>query len=141
MKTFRSNLSSWLKRSAPTPTLGPRELDVLDALWQHDAVTAQQLHGIEKLQHVSLNTIQSTLERLRGKGLAERTKQGRAFYYRPTLTRAELISRVLKDLARDIGQGDLAPIISGFAEFVAADDPEMGKELLKLLDTPRRERD
>ncbi len=141
MKKFSSNLSSWFNRSEPTPALGPRELEVLDALWRQDMLSAQQLHGLENLQRVSLNTIQSTLERLRGKGLIERSKQGRAFHYRPTLTRTELVSRVLKDLAQDIGQGDLAPIISGFAEFVAADDPEMGKELMKVLGAQRRERD
>ncbi len=141
MKNLRNNLSTLLGRSAPTPALGPRELEVLDALWQRKALTAQELHGLINLQRVSLNTIQSTLERLRGKGLIERAKSGRAFIYQPTLTRTELVSRMLKDLAQNIGQGDMAPIISGFAEFVAADDPEMGEKIIRALDAEPEERD
>ena len=101
------------------PALGPRELDVLDQLWRHGKLSAQQL-----LSHLnadlSLNTVQSTLERLHRKGLLERTKDGRAFFYSASMTRAEVVSRVLNDLARDVGRGDLAPIVAGFAEFLSS---------------------
>ena len=116
-------LEDWLNgiRTRHMPALGPRELDVLDQLWQQDQLSAQQLHN-DLAADLSLNTVQSTLERLHRKGLVERRKHGRAYLYSASLTRSEIVSRVLNDLTRDVGRGDLAPIISGFAEFLAAED-------------------
>lgn len=134
--TLKDNiLTSWLTRisSKRMPALGPRELDVLDQLWNNAALSAQQLH--EKLAaDLSLNTIQSTLERLHRKGLVKRAKKGRAFIYSASLSRSDIVSRVLNDLARDVGRGDLAPIISGFAEFMAAEDPKLDSRLRRVLE-------
>ena len=129
-------ITSWLNgiRKQEMPALGPRELDVLDQLWRHASLSVQQLHN-HLSADLSLNTVQSTLERLHRKGLVKRNKQGRAFIYSAGLTRSEVVSRVLNDLARDVGRGDLAPIISGFAEFMSADDANIEQELLRVLET------
>ncbi len=132
-------ITTWLAgiRNKQMPALGPRELDVLDQLWRHGDLSAQQLH--ERIAaDLSLNTVQSTLERLHRKELVQRSKQGRAFFYSAGLTRSEVVSRVLNDLARDVGRGDLAPIISGFAEFLAADDANIEQQLLRILEPDER---
>ena len=132
-------ITNWLSgaRGQQMPVLGPRELDVLDQLWQHADCSAQELH--ERLAaDLSLNTVQSTLERLHRKGLAVRSKRGRAFYYSAALTRSDVVSRVLNALARDVGRGDLAPIISGFAEFLGDDGTQIEPQLLSLLERGRR---
>ena len=134
--TLKDNIiSTWFAgiRNRQMPALGPRELDVLDQLWRHASLSAQQLHE-HLAADLSLNTVQSTLERLHRKGLVQRSKQGRAFFYSAGLTRSEVVSRVLNDLARDVGRGDLAPIVSGFAEFLAADDANIEQQLLRLLE-------
>jgi len=130
----KKRLTSWFHggRDDRLPELGPRETEAMDHLWRSGELTAQDLQcriGGE----VSLNTIQSTLERLHRKGLVERRKHGRAFRYAATLTRAEVISRLLNDLARDVGGGDLASMISGFAGFVAGDDPDVEEELREII--------
>jgi len=133
--TLKDNIiASWLggKRGKSMPALGPRELDVLDQLWRHEELSARLLR--ERLTtDLSLNTVQSTLERLYQKGLVNRRKQGRAFIYNAAMSRSDIVSRVLGDLARDIGGGDLAPIISGFAEFLAEDDAQMQQRLLQMI--------
>ncbi len=134
MTLTKNIFTNWLAgiRNKQMPALGPRELDVLDHLWRHEELSAQQLHAY-LATNLSLNTVQSTLERLHRKELVERRKTGRAFFYRASLTRAEIVSRVLNDLARDVGRGDLAPIISGFAGFLARDDADIEQELLRVL--------
>ncbi|MCB1685087.1 MAG: BlaI/MecI/CopY family transcriptional regulator, partial [Pseudomonadales bacterium] len=84
---------------------------------------------------VSLNTIQSTVERLRGKGLVERRKEGRAYRYAATLTRANVVEKALNDLTRDVGGGELAPIISGFVGLFAGGDPAIENEIMRLLES------
>lgn len=122
------------------PALGHRELEVLDHLWRSDRPSALELRERMQDADVSLNTIQSTLERLHRKGLVEREKDGRAFRYAAVVGRADIVRKVLNDLARDVGGGDLAPIVSGFAGFVAGGDPEVERELMALIEASRHRR-
>lgn len=128
-------LTNWLQGGgAPQmPALGHRELEALEHLWKEGSLTALGLRERVGCAEVSVNTIQSTLERLHRKGLVDRKREGRAYHYLPTLTRADIVSRTLHDLARDVAGGDLAPIISGFVGFMANDDPEIEKRLMRLL--------
>lgn len=89
---------------------------------------------------ISLSTVQSTLERLYRKGLANREKSGRAYRYRAAVTRAEIISRMLREMSHEIGGDDLSAMISGFAGFVADDDPDMERKLTRILEA-REDRD
>lgn len=123
------------------PTLGHRELEALEFLWQEGSLTALELRERVGSAEISLNTIQSTLERLHRKGLVERRREGRAYHYVPTLTRADIVSRTLHDLAREVAGGDLAPIISGFVGFIANDDPEIEQKLRRLLEASDKRRD
>jgi predicted transcriptional regulator len=138
-----SILANWLrdKRVQQMPALGPRELEALEYLWQQGTLTALQLRKQAGLDQVSLNTIQSTLERLHRKGLVGRERQGRAYHYRATLTRADIVRRTLHDLTRDVARGDLAPVISGFAEFMADGDPDIEAKLVRLFEAAERSRD
>lgn len=126
------------KRKGRMPDLGSREIDALDRLWSTGQLSAQALLEQMGQTQLTLNTVQSTLERLHRKGLVLREKRGRAYQYTAALSRAQLISRLLRDLADEVGGGELAPMISGFVEFVAGDDPaiesEVETELARLLE-------
>ena len=132
-----TSLRSWLGcRTEPRcPDLGPRELETLDVLWRESGLSAQELQGRlpGDQSTITLSTVQSTLERLYRKGLLQRDKAGRAYRYRAATTRAEMISLMLRDMSRGIGGGDLGAMISGFADFVAADDPDIERKLTQIL--------
>ena len=113
--------------------MGPRELDVLGRLWRSERLTATQLAQEIGAETIALSTVQSTLERLHRKGMVVREKQGRAFVYLVSLTRPQLISLLLQDLADDFGDGDPAPLFSGFVNFAAGTDQTMRRELARLL--------
>lgn len=82
---------------------------------------------------ISLSTIQSTLERLYRKSVLSRQKQGRAFLYAPLMDRQALISSLLRDIADDLAGGELAPMVSGFIDFLGDD----GSRFASLLDGDR----
>jgi predicted transcriptional regulator len=128
-------LASWLRgtRVERVPDLGVRELEVLSCLWQKGEASAKQV--LEQLapDSVTLSTIQSTLERLHRKGLVSRIKQGRAYAYQAVYSQPELISLLLHGIAAELAGGELAPMMSGFAEYVAGEDPEVEAALQGLL--------
>lgn len=108
---------------------------MLGRLWRSERLTAAELAQEVGLDVISLSTVQSTLERLHRKGMVVREKQGRAFIYLASLTRPQLISLLLQDLADDFGDGDPAPLFSGFVNFAAGTDLGMRRELVRLLGT------
>lgn len=107
--------------SSPLETaFGPLENRVLEALWARD--TAACVRDLQpQFPHVAYTTLMTTLDRLYRKGALLRHKDGRAFYYRPTATRHELVSQIAR------------PIVSMFVENIGQRDRALLDELEALV--------
>lgn len=107
--------------SSPLETaFGPLENRVLEALWARD--TAACVRDLQpQFPQVAYTTLMTTLDRLYRKGALTRHKDGRAFYYRPTATRPELVSQMAR------------PIISMFVENIGQRDRALLDELEALV--------
>lgn len=121
------------------PSLGERELAVLEVLWARGAASAQVVRDAMSGPRVTLSTVQSTLERLTRKGLLSRRKEGRSYCYAPTLRRSELITRLLRELAADVAGGDPAPMLAGFVDYMADAAPELEPQLSRAFGARREE--
>ena len=135
MSIAGKSLGRWLGlgRADRLPDLGERELAVLEVLWAKGAQSSQAVQALMPGEPISLSTIQSTLERLFRKKLVSRSKAGRAYQYRASISRSQLIGGLLRDMAEDVAGGQLAPMLSGFLQYVAAEDPELGPRLSRAL--------
>lgn len=100
------------------PVLGGRELEVMKILWREGTLSAQQVLRLSDEPQPSLSTLQSTLERLHRKQLLSRQKMGRSYYYRARVTRSAIIGQLIGDIATHFGEGDMAPMISGFMSYI-----------------------
>lgn len=100
--------------------LGELEKLVLNYLWQSGAADAKQVHHyFEKRRGGSLNTIQSTLDRLHKKGLLTREKIGHAYQYQTAMNRQSFISELIRNVTHDFSEDDeslLAAFVSLSAE-------------------------
>jgi predicted transcriptional regulator len=98
--------------------LGELEKAVLHYFWRNSgAADAKRVHAhFSKRRGGTLNTIQSTLDRLYRKGLLTRYKEGHAFHYQAAIDRKAFIGsriqHVLKEYARDHDDGMLAAFVS-----------------------------
>ncbi|MBX2858855.1 MAG: BlaI/MecI/CopY family transcriptional regulator [Cellvibrionaceae bacterium] len=107
------------------PILGERELEVMKILWREGAHSAQEVLRLSEEPRPSLSTMQSTLERLHRKQLLSRQKIGRSYRYRACVSRSAIIGQLIGDIAKQFGEGDIAPMISGFISYM---DQESGSE-------------
>ncbi|MEX0737718.1 MAG: BlaI/MecI/CopY family transcriptional regulator [Pseudohongiella sp.] len=117
--------------------LGELELRVLEALWRRPHLDARQvreaLHADLPARGVpGLSTIQSTLERLYRKTYIDRIKQGHAFTYHATVSRGNLLGRMLGDVIQLLHDGRMETILSSFVQ-VAADLDEASLDELEAL--------
>jgi predicted transcriptional regulator len=67
---------------------------------------------------ISINTIQSTIERLWKKKLLNRHKQGKAYIYSSTYSKQEVISSLIKEISDALSEGDDSAIMSGIFTFL-----------------------
>jgi predicted transcriptional regulator len=136
---------SWFSRSPSGPKsggpFGPLEWRVLQALWEREADTS-----VRDLQpdfpEMAYTTLMTTMDRLHRKGVLARTKQGRAFLYRPAVTRAEFESARATEALRVVFQGDgtaVGQLMSFFVDAVGDHDRELLDELESLVKSRRAE--
>ncbi|EWH11356.1 CopY family transcriptional regulator [Catenovulum agarivorans DS-2] len=124
---FSKSLSNWLNqhRNKPSlPALGAREIQVLKLFWTRESANAQQILAAVGQNDTSLSTIQSTLERLYRKELLNREKIGRSYHYSANISQQQVVHQLLKDISHEISDGNLAPMISGFMDFIAEQDDQ-----------------
>ena len=124
-------------------TFGPLEIRVLEALWAREAPAC-----VRDLQPefpgVAYTTLMTTLDRLHRKNVLVRTKQGRAFFYQPKLSRPEFDSARAADALRIALSADgsqLTPLLSFFVQAVGDKDDDLLDELEGLVRARRAEVD
>ena len=91
--------------------LGELEKLVLNYFWSVPSADAKQVHNhFSEQRGGSLNTIQSTLDRLYKKYLLTRQKRGHAYVYSAATTRNAFIGKLVQSVTRDFiepGEDDL----------------------------------
>lgn len=99
------------------PSLGDLELAVLEDVWDAGAVEAKSVHGRVGVERgISLNTVQSTLERLHRKGLLRRAKVSHAYQYEAGLERQELLGRLIESTAGRVRALGTDALMSAFVD-------------------------
>lgn len=129
-------------QSNALPHLGELELAVLRMLWQKPHQDAKTLWAtFPDSRDISVNTVQSTLERLFRKQLLQRHKVGRAYLYAPQVSKGEFIGRLLGGVITTVHSGSMSPILSGFVDFADSVSEDTLLELEQLVAQRKAERD
>lgn len=81
------------KNEHPTPA----ELEILQLLWDHGALTVRQVmeHTNDQRAYTSIMSLMNVMAE---KSMLEREPEGRAFRYRPLVKRSETVGDMLGDL-------------------------------------------
>lgn len=119
--------------------LGELEKQVLQYLWQEAPASAKDVYGVfSKSRGGSLNTIQSTLDRLFKKELLSREKQGHAWLYSPRIERRQLIAKIITQVAEDLAEHQESGLIAAFASMSEELDSSQLDELEALIEKRRQ---
>ena len=112
--------------------LGELEKLVLNYLWSMGAADAKRVHDHFKASRGgSLNTIQSTLDRLHKKKFLTREKHGHAFLYSPAMEKKAFIGALIKAATQDFST-DHDHLLSAFVS-LSADLDEAHLDRLEAL--------
>ena len=119
--------------------LGELEKLVLQYLWQHKSADVKQVFAhFQRIRGGSLNTYQSTLDRLFKKDLLARDKIGYAFHYRPRVERHELIGQLIKSVTSDFVTEDDNSLIAAFSSMSKDFNVEQLSKLEALIEAQKQ---
>jgi BlaI family transcriptional regulator, penicillinase repressor len=118
------------------------ELEVLKVLWEHAAGTVREINTILQGQgrRWAYTTVQTLLQRLESKGYAHSDRSGPAHIYRAAVSREELLSRRLRELANQFCDGTASPLLLALVgdSRLTAEEIKQLRQLLDQLQPPKR---
>jgi predicted transcriptional regulator len=116
----------------------PTELALLRVLWNRGDSTIRDLTDTlyDEGTHSQYATVQSLLDRLEKKDCVARRRQGRVNVFRATVSRGELVGRRLREVADNLCDGSLAPLLSHLVDKVELSQDELAtlQHLVDRLD-------
>jgi predicted transcriptional regulator len=134
----------WLKRhfgarSAAVDQLGKLESEVMERIWARGEISVRDLHQ-EFSARLAYTTVMTTLDRLYKKGLLQRRKVGKAYFYVPAFTEKEYQERVAQHLfGMVLHEGvNSQAVLSSFVDAVSDRDKQMLDRLEQLVKAKRR---
>lgn len=131
-----------MSRSSPAVT--QFELAVLQVLWESPDVPirdiADRLYGGSGASTSQYYTVQKLLERLEGKGLVTRDRDGRTHRFRAAIDRSQFVGDRLQDLADTVCEGSMAPLLTGLlhTRSISAEDVDVLRKLVDDLEARTR---
>ncbi|MDX8395791.1 MAG: BlaI/MecI/CopY family transcriptional regulator [Mariprofundaceae bacterium] len=118
--------------------LGKLEMAVLEHLWMLKSGSAKGVYqNIGTQRGISLNTIQSTLDRLFKKQLLSREKVSHAYVYSPSVQRGELMAQLIGDVVETLSGEKEDYLLSAFVDYAVRID-ESNLDRLEQLIAQRR---
>jgi predicted transcriptional regulator len=120
--------------------LGELEKQVLLYFWRIESADAKGVHAhFRKIRGGSLNTIQSTLDRLYKKGLLTRHKEAHAYQYQAAVDRKAFIGSLIQEVADEYSRGDDDGMLAAFVSFSAELDSRHLDTLEELIRRYRKQ--
>lgn len=127
-----------VKRKKPV-RLTSGEVDLMDLLWRHQALTLAQAHEAFGSQRIGYTTMQTRLNRLVEKGLAERSAD-RPAIYSPRVAREAVQAGHLDDVLKRLADGSVVPLVAHLVRDRKIDRDELS-ELKRLVQQAERDLD
>jgi predicted transcriptional regulator len=122
-------------------SLGPLEITLMEILWTHGESNVREV--VDRLDRpLAYTTVMTTLDRLFKKGILERRKADRAFFYSPSLNRAEWESKRAGDFVAgflSVTEPSRDLLISCLVEAVGQHDEALLDELEAKIKLRRKE--
>ena len=129
-----------MARKKQTDGLTALELELMKVLWRIAPANVQSVReALAAERELAYTTVQTMLNILERKGKVARSLEGRAYVYRPTLSRAKAASQAAGELIDRMFGGSPEKLVLHLVESSQI-TPEQLAEIQHLLDDAKKER-
>jgi BlaI family transcriptional regulator, penicillinase repressor len=118
-------------------TLTPLELEIMQVLWQAGPCTVAEVQPKLKAE-LAYTTVQTMLNVLLRKNKVKRVQEGRAYRYRPAVSRERATGNALSDLVKRMFGGSSEALLMAMVDTRQISAEELARVAQKLAaaDTP-----
>jgi len=106
------------------PDLGDLERDVMQLVWAHAPISADDVRKRLK-RGLKDSTIRTVLRRLKAKGFVTHTTEGRTFFYSAAEPREHVAARAVKRVVDWFGNGSLEDVLVGMVDTNMLNEKEL----------------
>ena len=125
-------------------SLGPLEAEILDIVWQFGCATVKDIHDrilSDPDRELAYTSVTTVLNRLTKKGWLVCDREGRAFYYRPLVTKQQAQAiEAQEHLHRFLAVGS-PEIVAAFADNLDRASVDQLKDVARRIDDARQARE
>lgn len=94
------------------PTLTPQELEIMKLVWEHESATVRDVYeGLLENRKIAYTTVMTMMKILETKGYLRKTRQDRAFLYRPTRPKSQVVGGMLREFIDRVFNGAAEPLV------------------------------
>ena len=113
--------------------LGVVQFRIMEVLWRQGRSTAKEITAdLSRRSPIALSTVQTLLRTLEAKKLVDHRREGRAFVFRPLVSRDEILRFSTRDLLTRLFGGSAFSLVAHLLQhrMVSKDDLERIKQLI-----------
>src|SRR5215472_12062028 len=93
-------------------TLTPQELEIMKLVWQLEDSTVRDIYeALLRRRKIAYTTVMTTMNTLETKGYLKKRKQERAFVYRPTRPKNQVIGGMIREFIDRVFNGSAEPLL------------------------------
>ncbi|HEY2821283.1 MAG TPA: BlaI/MecI/CopY family transcriptional regulator [Candidatus Acidoferrum sp.] len=93
-------------------TLTPQELEIMKLVWDREDATVRDIYeALLETRKVAYTTVMTMMKILETKGYLKKKKQDRAFLYRPTRPKSQVIGSMLREFIDRVFNGAAEPLV------------------------------
>ena len=119
------------------PTLTPSELAIMKVVWRLDKATVREVYeALLERRDIAYTTVMTMMKILEEKGYLKKTRIDRAYQYRPSHPRHQVIGAMVRDFLDRVFDGAAAPLLVQLAKDgrLSKDDKDTIRRLAKEID-------
>jgi predicted transcriptional regulator len=119
--------------------LGKLEREVMEFVWSRGEVSVRDFYEQDSNQ-LAYTTVMTTLDRLYKKGLLNRRKDGKAFFYVARQSKTEFKQSFVRRLVNTVFQGteETRPLLASLVESVSEHDRKLLDDLEQMVKAAKK---
>jgi BlaI family transcriptional regulator, penicillinase repressor len=119
------------------PTLTPNELAIMKVVWRLEKATVRDVYeALRTKRDIAYTTVMTMMKILEEKGYLRKTRIERAYQYRPSQPRHQVIGAIVRDFLDRVFDGAATPLLVQLAKDgrLSKDDKETIRRLAQEIE-------
>jgi predicted transcriptional regulator len=122
---------------APKPTLTDQELEIMKIVWDLDKATVRDVYEILlKRRRIAYTTVMTMMKILETKGHLKKTLEDRAYSYRPSQPKNQVIRGMVREFVNRVFNGSAEPLLMHLVEDEALTEKELD-DISRMIRRPK----